>query len=120
MMKNAFLLMMLSFIVSIAQAQSKKEVKLNADTNLYEATYFHDNGSVSQKGSFDLAGKLHGEWVSYDEAGAPLSKGTYKNGIRTGKWFFYSEDGVKEVEFKNNIVASVNGEDAATRVADNH
>ncbi|MGB5369795.1 MAG: nicotinic acid mononucleotide adenyltransferase [Flavobacteriaceae bacterium] len=119
-MKNAVLLMMISLIFSSAQAQSKKEVKLNADTNLYEATYFHENGAVSQKGNFDLAGKLHGEWVSYDETGAPLSKGSYKKGIRTGKWYFYSENGVKEVEFKNNIVASVNGEDTATRVADNH
>lgn len=119
-MKNIVLLAMFSLIFSLAQAQSKKEVKLNTDTNLYEATYFHDNGTVSQKGTFDLAGKLHGEWASFDQAGAPLSKGSYKKGVRTGKWYFYSENGVKEVEFKNNIVASVNGEDTATRVADNH
>jgi antitoxin component YwqK of YwqJK toxin-antitoxin module len=119
-MKNIAFLAMFTLIFSLAQAQSKKEVKLNADTNLYEATYFHENGAVSQKGTFDLSGKLHGEWVSYDETGTPLSIGAYKKGNRTGKWLFYSEDGVKEVEFKNNIVASVNGEDTATRVADNH
>ena len=106
-MKNTIILLALAFTVSVGYAQKEKEVKLNKETNLIEATYFHDNGEISQKGTFDLAGKLHGDWISFNDAGKKISEGTYSNGVRTGKWFFWNKGVIKEVEFDNNVIASV-------------
>lgn len=105
-MKTAFVLFALAF-ATIGYSQKEKDIKLNKETNLFEATYYHDNGEVSQEGTFDMNGKLHGEWTSYDNSGAKVSEGSYKNGARTGTWFFWSENVVKEVEFDNNLIANV-------------
>lgn len=106
-MKKAVLFLVAFSFAMVSFAQQKKELKRNETTNLIEATYYHDNGKVSQEGTFNLAGKLHGEWVSFDEAGAKLSEGTYDKGVRTGKWFFWTDGNLKEVEFSNNMIASV-------------
>ena len=48
-MKKIFLVITVFFI---SYAQMKKEMKLNKETNLVEATYFHENGTISQKRHF--------------------------------------------------------------------
>ncbi len=106
-MKKAILFLAAFSITIISFAQQKKELKHNETTNLIDATYFHDNGKISQEGTFDLAGKLHGEWTSFDDKGEKVSMGAYDKGIRTGKWFFWTDGNVKEVEFSNNAIASV-------------
>ena len=105
-MKTVFVLLALAF-ATITYSQQEKDIKLNKETNLFEATYYHDNGEVSQQGTFDLNGKLHGEWTSYDSSGTKVSEGSYENGVRTGTWFFWSGNAVKEVEFDNNLIANV-------------
>lgn len=116
-MKNAILLMALVLTTAIGYSQKEKEIKLNKETNLIEATYYHDNGKISQQGTFDLAGKLHGEWVSFNEEGQKVSMGSYENGVKTGKWFFWDNDVMKEVEFNNNAIASVINKESTKRVA---
>ena len=37
--------------------------KFEVVDNMVKATYYHDNGQVSQEGLY-LDGKLHGKWVS--------------------------------------------------------
>ncbi len=106
-MKNLILVFVFILSTSYGFSQKEKDVKLNTVTNLIETTYYHDNGEVSQKGTFDLAGKLHGEWVSYSENGDKVSMGSYEKGIRTGKWIFWTEGNIKEVQFSNNVIASV-------------
>lgn len=106
-MKNLILAFVFILSTSYGFAQQEKEVRLNTDTSLIETTYYHDNGEISQKGTFDLAGKLHGEWVSFSETGEKVSKGSYEKGIRTGKWVFWTDGNVKEVEFSHNVIASV-------------
>ncbi|NHF60417.1 nicotinic acid mononucleotide adenyltransferase [Flavobacteriaceae bacterium TP-CH-4] len=106
-MKNTVLLLVFLFATIVGYAQKEKKATLNKDTNLIEVVYYHDNGEVSQEGTFDLAGKLHGEWISYNEAGEKTSLGTYYKGQRTGKWFFWADGNMKEVEFKDNAIASV-------------
>ncbi len=106
-MKKALLLFAAFSFTMLSFAQQRKELKRNDDTNLIEATYYHDNGEVSQKGTFDLAGKLHGEWISFNEAGEKTSKGSYAKGVRTGKWYFWTDGNLKEVEFSDNKIASV-------------
>jgi len=115
-MKKQILLFAFALTMTIGYAQKEKDVKLNKETNLIEATYYHDNGEVSQQGTFDLAGKLHGDWINYDETGQKVSEGSYNKGIRTGKWYFWADGKVKEVEFNNNVIASVVNKDATSGV----
>ena len=115
-MKNTTLLLALTLMVTMGYSQKEKEVKLNKETNLIEATYYHDNGAISQKGTFDLTGKLHGDWINYDESGTKISEGSYKNGVRIGKWNFWADGNVKEVEFDNNVIASVVNRESASGV----
>lgn len=100
--------MLAILLISVAGfAQTKPEMKLNNETNLIEATYFHDNGEVSQKGTFNLEKQLHGEWMSFNEKGETITVGSYTNGTKTGKWFFWANDILKEVEYSNNAIAAV-------------
>lgn len=107
-MKKIFLIVTIFFISAASFAQSKPEMKLNKETNLIEAIYFHANGGVSQKGTFNLEKKLHGEWLSYNEKGENISVGSYANGVKTGKWLFWANDVLREVAYHENVIASVN------------
>nr|WP_314898216.1 membrane-binding protein [uncultured Flavobacterium sp.] len=77
-----------------------------------KATYFFENGQVQQEGFFEN-GKLEGVWVSFDEKGNKTSSGEYKNGLKTGKWFFWSQNNdtginnLSEVDYSNNRIASI-------------
>lgn len=106
-MKNLSILLALVLTTAVGYSQKRKTLKLNQGNDLVEATYYHDNGEISQKGTFDLAGKLHGKWASFDENGDRVAQGRYDKGVRTGKWFFWADDGVKEIEFSDNVIASV-------------
>ncbi|WP_273568927.1 toxin-antitoxin system YwqK family antitoxin [Maribacter halichondriae] len=108
-MKKTVLFLAVLLVTSASIAQTEPELKLNKETNLIEATYFHDNGEISQKGTFNMQKKLHGKWISYNEEGEKISIGNYTNGLKTGKWVFMSGDDKKEVEYSNNAIASVDG-----------
>lgn len=106
-MKKTILLLALLLVATATFAQTKPEMKLNTETNLIEATYFHEDGTVSQKGTFNLERKLHGEWVSYNTEGKTISVGSYDNGVKTGTWMFWANDVLKEVAYSNNAIAGV-------------
>lgn len=106
-MKKTILMIALFFISVATYAQAEPEMKLNKETDLIEATYFHGNGEISQKGTFNLEKKLHGEWMSFNEKGKTISVGAYANGVKTGKWLFWANDVLKEVEYNNNVIAAV-------------
>ena len=103
-------------VAAMSFAQKEKDLTLNEETSLIEATYYHENGQISQEGTFDLAGKLHGKWISYNKDGEKISIGSYEKGVKTGKWVFYDNGVMKEVEFSNNIIASVVKKDSKTGV----
>ena len=83
----------------------KKEFIKTGD--LIEATFYYENGQVAQKG-FYKDGKLHGEWIAYDQNGEKKAIGKYAEGIKTGKWFFWSGEELSEVDFQDSRIASVN------------
>lgn len=74
--------------------------------DLVKSTYFHDNGTVSQEG-FYKNGKVHGEWVSYNEKGDKTAIASYDEGTKTGKWFFWNNKSLSEVDYSDSRVASV-------------
>ena len=82
------------------------EPKYEIQGNLVKATYFHDNGQIKQEG-FYKDGKVHGKWISYSEAGNKVSLGEFNNGEKTGKWFFWNENSLSEVDYNNSRVAEV-------------
>ncbi len=106
-MKKTILIIAVLFISAASFAQVEPEMKLNKETNLIEATYFHASGEISQKGTFNLEKKLHGEWMSFNKKGETISVGSYANGVKTGKWLFWANDVLKEVEYNDNAIAAV-------------
>ncbi|MRI00912.1 nicotinic acid mononucleotide adenyltransferase [Kriegella sp. EG-1] len=118
-MKNIYIILAAILVSTTAFAQKEKEMKLNNETNLIEATYYHENGEISQQGTFNLDKKLHGDWISYDENGEKVSEGAYVNGMKTGKWNFWNDGTLKEVEFSNNAIASVVNKENSVRVTKN-
>ena len=75
--------------------------------DLIKGTFYYEDGSVRQEGTYKK-GKLHGEWVSYDQSGEKTAIANYKNGKKDGKWFFWTEDKLTEVDYQNSVIASVN------------
>ena len=105
-MKKIFTLAVILLFSISSFAQKEPKLVLNEETNLIEATYYHDNGIISQTGSFNKEGKLEGEWLSFDEKGEKLVLAYYDNGNKVGKWIHWV-DGVKKVVHYDNNVASL-------------
>jgi len=104
-MKTIILSLAILFSVGLS-AQNDKPV-FEKDGDMVRATYYHQNGVVAQTGHF-LEGKLHGKWKMYNVDGKKIALGEYNQGVRTGKWFFWEGEVLKEVDFVDNKIASVN------------
>lgn len=116
-MKSALTLVFCFMVSTFCFSQKKEDIKHNPETNLIDAVYYHDNGEISQKGTFDLKGKLHGEWTSFDDKGQEVSRGIYKNGNRVGTWYFRVKDVIKEVQFDKTGIVSVVNRDTSSGLA---
>jgi len=103
-MKNIVMILAL-FTALVATAQNDNS-QFEKEGNLVKGTFFHDNGAIQQQG-FYKKGKLHGEWISYNEAGEKLVLAQYTEGKKTGKWFVWNEGLLTEVDYDNNVIASV-------------
>ena len=72
-MKNIYLLFTLLFFFCYTQSavaqNENKLIEYNEFTDLIDVTYFYEDGSVQQTGSFNVKGLPHGEWTSYDISG---------------------------------------------------
>lgn len=87
-----------------------QDVKPNFEKkgNIITGTFFYDNGTVKQEGTYNKDGKLHGEWIMYNTKGKKTAMGNYTNGEKTGKWFFWkSGEELVEVDYNNNQIADV-------------
>ena len=118
MKRKLFLMLLLApFLIFAQQAEQDREVTLLEDQNLIQVVYYYDNGNIQQKGTYNLEGELHGEWESYTLEGGKRSIGTYVNGKKHGKWFFWANDVLKEVDYSNNKIASVQQWKEGTKLA---
>jgi antitoxin component YwqK of YwqJK toxin-antitoxin module len=106
---NKKIFMLFAVLISMVSfAQQERELKVNDDTNLIEVTYYHDNGVVSQTGSYTLDGKLHGIWLSFDAEGNKSVSASYDNGKKVGKWFYWTDKTLTEVDYTKNMIVSIN------------
>ncbi|WP_034042729.1 toxin-antitoxin system YwqK family antitoxin [Wocania ichthyoenteri] len=100
-----FVFAFLITVVSFAQDKQKRDLKLNKDTNLIDVVYYHDNGVVSQTGSYTVDGKLQGEWLSFNTAGKKIVSANYDNGKKVGKWIYLIDGALKEVDYTKNVAS---------------
>jgi antitoxin component YwqK of YwqJK toxin-antitoxin module len=107
-MKNikSILVMAAFLIVSVITAQ---DIKPNFETQgeLIKGTFYYQDGSISQEGTYK-DGKLHGQWISYDQSGKRNAVANYEDGKKTGKWFFWTPNELTEVDYNYNRIAEVN------------
>jgi len=103
-MKKAILIFAVLFSVCM-YAQDTKPT-LEKVGKMVKATYFHENGEIAQVG-YLKNNKLHGQWLMYNVEGKKIASGKYVDGKREGKWFFWEGEILKEVDFKDNRIASV-------------
>ena len=71
---------------------------------------------MSQTGTYK-EGKLHGEWISFDNEGNKVAVGNYTKGVKTGKWFFWDGNELSEVNYSNNAIASIKTWESNSNVA---
>jgi antitoxin component YwqK of YwqJK toxin-antitoxin module len=118
MMKKQVILFFALLISVVSFAQKERTLMLNKETKLIEVTYYHDNDVVSQTGFYTTDGKLQGEWLSYDIEGNKTVSANYDNGKKVGKWFYWNDSTLKEVDYSNNTIASVSEWTNKTSIAD--
>lgn len=106
-MKKAVVIIVM-LCVGFAYAQKERDLSLNTDKDLIEVVYYHDNGTISQTGYYTKEGKLHGEWFTYCKEGNKLVSAKYDNGKKVGKWFYWNNDTLTEVDYSDNSIANVN------------
>lgn len=100
------LMMSLLMISTMVFAQEKVAPKFEAEGEMVKATYFYADGTVAQTGYY-LDGKVHGEWISYDQQGNKSAMGQYELGEKVGKWFFWTAEELNEVTYQNSRIAQV-------------
>ncbi len=99
-------ILLIALLVSGITFAQEQNIKLEAIGDLVKTTYYFDSGQVQQEGFFK-DGKLDGVWTSYSTNGTKIAVATYKNGEKTGKWFFWNNDILHEVDYTNSKIAAV-------------
>ena len=97
----------ISLFVTVGFAQKERTLKLNKDTNLIDVVYYHDNGVISQTGTYTVDGKLQGEWLSFNKEGTKTALANYDQGKKVGKWIYWTNETVKEVDYNSNAIAGL-------------
>ena len=95
-----------AFLITVVYfAQQKRDLKLNKDTNLIDVVYYHDNGVVSQTGSYTTDGKLQGVWLSFNAEGKKTVSANYDNGKKVGKWIHWINGVPKEIDYSKKVAS---------------
>ena len=116
-MRFAFLLFFFLSYSLIAQ-DGVIENQLVKTEKYYEFTRYYANGQIAQRGPIKNK-KLHGVWVSYSKEGEKVSQVIFKKVKKTGKWFFWNEEGLIEADFNDNKLVSAVSWDKRKILADN-
>ncbi|MDY0781281.1 nicotinic acid mononucleotide adenyltransferase [Tenacibaculum sp. IB213877] len=101
--------------VGLVTAQDGKPL-YEKDGDLVKVTFFHEDGSVKQQGFYKNK-LLTGAWVTFDKKGNKTAIAHYENGKKVGKWFMWHKDGLKEINYENHTIASVQTWKEDTKIA---
>ncbi len=85
----------------------EKEPTFEKAGDLVKATYYNEDGKIRVQGFFKNK-KLTGEWTSFDGEGNKTQIAHYKDGKKVGKWLIWSKESLKEINYANNVIVSVN------------
>ena len=113
-MKNLILIAIFS-ICFVGSAQDIQPT-YKAEGDLVKATYYYEDGSVRVEGFFKDK-KLTGQWTQFDEKGNKIQIANYKDGQKVGKWFVWGKDALKEINYDNNAIVSINTWKSESKVA---
>lgn len=102
-------------IATIGFSQENKPT-FKAEGDLVKATYYYEDGSVKTQGFFKDK-KLTGEWVRFDKAGNKTQLAYYESGKKVGKWFIWTDEALKEINFNDNVIASVSVWKSESKIA---
>ena len=106
--------------LSVAFTVQAQKVKPTFDRvgDLVKAVYYFEDGTTFRQGFFK-DNKLSGKWTEFDRDGNKVAVGYYKNGRKVGTWFYWKENTLQQVDYKNNAIVSVNTWREDTKVAAN-
>ncbi|MFV0249031.1 MAG: toxin-antitoxin system YwqK family antitoxin [Tenacibaculum sp.] len=103
-------------VFAFASVQAQVKPKFEKAGELVKVSYFYDNGKIKERGFFKDK-KLHGTWFSFDKEGNKIAIAHFKNGKKVGKWLMWYKDGLREIDYQNNSVASVQVWKESTKIA---
>lgn len=115
---NKVIIIALLFISSIGFSQ-ENETTFEKAGDLVKATYYYDNGDVKVEGFFKNK-KLAGVWTSFDTNGNKTKIAQYEAGNKVGKWLILGKESLKEINYNNNLIVSVNELKSNSRLALNN
>jgi|TARA_B100000809_G_scaffold266838_1_gene332074 antitoxin component YwqK of YwqJK toxin-antitoxin module len=95
------------FFISIGVIAQEKQDEFIESGDQIEAIFYHDNGVISQTGSYNKQKKLHGEWISYNDKGLKTTVAKYNNGEKVDTWLFYQNNLINEVTYLNSKISKV-------------
>ena len=111
------MIFMLCMLVGMTAFSQKKVIKKTNDKEQLKVIYYHDNGLVKQEG-FIKNNKPNGQWKAYNEKGQKIALAHYDDGDKVGKWFFWKDGKLVEVDYDENEIASVKSWKESTQVVD--
>lgn len=88
-------------------AQDGKKSNFEKQGDMVLGTFYYESGEIQQQGTYNKDGVLHGDWVMYDLNGNKVAQGSYDNGIKSGKWFYWNNQNLTEVDYSANQIANV-------------
>ncbi len=104
-LKTIIIVVFFLFINLVVYPQNNK-VTYKKEGNTIQVKVYHENGAIAQVGTVK-ENKLTGLWKSYNLEGKKIVEGKYENGKKTGKWFFWKDNSLREVDFSENKIVSI-------------
>ncbi|MFY0629081.1 MAG: nicotinic acid mononucleotide adenyltransferase [Flavobacteriaceae bacterium] len=112
-------LLAIAFLLSFSLVQAQdNQPKYEAVGDLVKATYYYADGTIHKQGFFKNK-KLTGQWTQFDKEGNKVAVGYYKQGKKVGTWFQWKKHTLRQINYDNNVIASVNTWKQEGKVAKN-
>ncbi len=100
-------LLAIAFLLSVMLVSAQeKEPTFEAVGDQVKATYYFADGTIHKQGFFKDK-KLTGEWTQFDKKGNKVAVGFYKEGKKEGTWFQWNNNKLRQINYDNNVIASV-------------